>query len=328
MIRGMVRREESVAMTPANVARPRWRRVANCYSAVDRFFPACGLYDLTEGIYDGDPALSYEQAQARQHAYLLDQARCVAGTRLLDLGCGYGTLLERARERGVEGVGITISREQLRHCRNRGLEVHRLDYADIPPEWNETFDAVIANGSIEHFVQPLDAATHAADAIYRALFLTVHRLLKPGSPSRRLVTTTIHLVRAPNDPRDLLRSPRTFPKNSDAFHWTVIERGWGGYYPEMGQLKRCAAGQFVQIAEVDGTEDYRLTSETWLRRMRETVHSRRGFSIALRSVPVALRAPRQFSALMRALFSSESWNWQFRPPDPPVRLLRQTWAAV
>ena len=29
------------------------QRVADCYSAVDRFFPACGLFDLTEGIYRG-----------------------------------------------------------------------------------------------------------------------------------------------------------------------------------------------------------------------------------------------------------------------------------
>jgi cyclopropane-fatty-acyl-phospholipid synthase len=302
--------------------------VVHCYSAVDRFFPACGLFDLTEGIYDGDPAVSYAQAQARQHAYLLDQAQCVAGSRVLDLGCGYGTLLEAVRERGAEGVGITIARRQAKFCRAQGLAVHLLDYNDIPPEWNETFDAVIANGSIEHFVQPLDAATHAADAIYRALFLTVHRLLKPDSPSRRFVTTTIHVVRAPHDPRDVLRSPRTFPKNSDAFHWAVLERGWGGYYPEAGQLKRCAAGQFGLIAEVDGTEDYRLTSDAWLRRMREVVRSRRGAGIALRSVPVALRAPRQFAALLRALFSSESWNWQFRPPDPPTRLLRQTWVAT
>jgi cyclopropane fatty-acyl-phospholipid synthase-like methyltransferase len=105
----MVRWEEGVAMVAANVARPRWRRVAHCYSAVDRVFPACGLYDLTEGIYDGDPAVSYEQAQARQHAYLLDQAHCTAGSRVLDLGCGYGTLLEHARARGAEGVGITCT---------------------------------------------------------------------------------------------------------------------------------------------------------------------------------------------------------------------------
>lgn len=303
----------------------RWKRVAACYSAVDRFFPACGLFDLTEGIYADDAVTSYETAQARQHAYLLNQARCEAGARVLDLGCGYGTLLERVRTWGAEGVGITISREQARFCRARSLEVHLLDYRELPAAWNHTFDAVIANGSIEHFVHPRDAA--AGDAVYRDLFARVQRLLRPDSPSRRFVTTTIHLVRAPRNPQDLLRSPRRFSCGSDAYHWAVLGRGWGGYYPALGQLERCAAGRFDLIAEVDGTEDYRRTSETWLQRMRELASGPRGALLFLRAAPVALRAPRQFGALMRALFSSESWNWQFRSTAPPVRLLRQTWVA-
>ena len=81
-------------------------RVRTCYSVVDRFFPACGLLDLTEGMYGGDPRLSVEEAQAHQHDYLLDQLGCGTGTRILDVGCGYGTLLKRARQRGLDGVGI------------------------------------------------------------------------------------------------------------------------------------------------------------------------------------------------------------------------------
>ncbi len=315
-------------MHAAVVTRPRWKRVVNCYSAVDRFFPACGLWDLTEGIYDHSATRSYEEAKGRQHAWLLDEANCSAGMHLLDLGCGYGTLLERARERGVNATGITISPEQARHCLARGLDVRQLDYRELPATWAHQFDAVIANGSIEHFVHPRDASSGAADAIYRDLFAIVHQLLRSGSPARRFVTTTIHVVRAPHDPRDLLRSLRAYPRNSDDYHWAVLERGWGGYYPAIGQLKRCAADRFGLVSEVDGTEDYLFTSEDWLRRMREAVHSRRGVGIMLRAVPVALRAPRQFAALMRALFSSESWNWQFRPPSPPTRLLRQTWAAL
>ena len=91
-----------------------WGKVATCYSAVDRFFPACGLFDLTEGIYHGNPKTPYEQAEANQLDYLLDQVRCEPGRRVLDLGCGYGTLLERIRQRNAKGVGITISAEQVR----------------------------------------------------------------------------------------------------------------------------------------------------------------------------------------------------------------------
>ena len=48
-------------------------------------------------------------------------------------------------------------------------------------EWDGRFDAVIANGPVEHFAQPADAAAGRDDAIYRHLFATVHRLLDPTS---------------------------------------------------------------------------------------------------------------------------------------------------
>lgn len=302
-----------------------WGKVVTCYSAVDRFFPACGLLDLTEGMYLGRPERPFAEAQANQNDYLLDQIGCGSGSRVLDVGCGYGTLLERARLRGAVSVGVTISSEQFRRCRRSGLDVHQLDYRALPGEWDGTFDGVIANGSIEHFVRPEDAAAGRADDIYRHLFATVHRLIDPASAARRLATTTIHFVRPPADPLAIMNRPSTFRRGSDDFHWSVLEHGWGGYYPEVGQLRRCAAGLFDLIDEVDGTEDYRLTSEEWLRRVRRAVFSARLPAIAARALPVLLRAPRQFLTLVRGVLSSKSWNWQFRPPNPPTRLLRQTW---
>lgn len=302
-----------------------WGVAVTCYSAFDVFFPACGLFDLTEGIYHGDPELPLEQAQANQHDYLLDQVRCGPGRRLLDVGCGYGTLLRRARDRGAVGVGITISPEQARRCRCGGLDVRLLDYRAVPRGWNGTFDGVIANGSIEHFVRPEDAAGGRADDVYRHLFATVHRLIDPASPARRFATTTIHFLRPPHDPRALLRRPSSLPRGSDDYRWSVLEHAWGGYYPELGQLRRCAEGYFDLVEEVDGTEDYRLTSEEWLRRVRRALRSARAVTIALRALPLLVRAPRQFTTLLLAALWSETWNWQFRPPDPPTRLLRQTW---
>lgn len=300
--------------------------VVTCYSAVDRFFPACGLLDLTEGIYGGDPQTPYEQAQANQRHYLLQQVRCESGQRVLDLGCGYGTLLERIRQQGARGVGITVSPEQAKRCHDQRLDVHLLDHRAIPGAWEHTFDGVIANGSIEHFVRPADAATGKADGVYRHLFQAIHRLIDPKSPARRLVTTTIHAVRTPEDPLALLRSPLAYRWGSDDFHWAVLERGWGGYYPEIGQLQRCAKPYFDLIEEADGTEDYLLTSEEWTRRVRRALVSPRVVGIAFRSLAVLLRSPRQLLTLLLALLVSDSWSWQFRPPDKPTRLLRQTWA--
>jgi cyclopropane-fatty-acyl-phospholipid synthase len=303
---------------------PTVRRVVACYSVLDRFMPACGFPDLTEGMYEGDPGRPYEAAQAWQAEALLDRAGCRAGTRLLDIGCGYGRLLRAAAARGAHATGITISPEQVRRGRRAGLDVHLLDYKNLDAAWTGRFDAVIANGSLEHFAQPDDAAAGRDDEVYRHLFRTVHRVLDPASPSGRFVTTAIHFRRRP-DPNDLLRPASAFPPGSEPFHWSRLAHGFGGWYPLAGQLARCARGVFEPAHEEDGTEDYRLTSEAWLRGVRRALRSPRGLAIALRTIPLAVRRPVQLVRLLRCMFGSESWNWQFRGDPPPALLLRHTW---
>lgn len=179
---------------------------------------------------------------------------------------------------------------------------------------------------IEHFVRPRDAAAGRADAIYRELFSIVYRLIDPESSARRFATTTIHFIRTPHHPRDLLKSPFAYRWGTDNFHWAALARGWGGYYPVLGKLQRCAEPYFELVDEIDGTEDYLFTSDEWLKRVRGALKSRGFAKIALRSLATAARSPRQFLALLLAVLFSESWNWQFRPPHAPTRLLRQTWA--
>jgi cyclopropane fatty-acyl-phospholipid synthase-like methyltransferase len=299
--------------------------VVRCYSVFDRFFPACGLPDYTEGLYHGDPSTPYEVAQKNQINYVLDEAGCTAGTRVLEIGCGNGTLLDAVRERGADGVGITISPEQVALCRRRGLDVRLLNYVDLDDAWSHQFDAVVANGPVEHFVQPADAAAGRADAIYSYFFEICHRAINPDSPVRRLVTTTIHFVRTP-DPQKLLKSPFAFRWGSDNFHWSMLARSFGGWYPVPGQFERCAAELFSPVNVVDGTYDYHLTSEEWLRRMQVILPTAKGFKILAGALPYGLRHPVQLATMLLCMLCSQSWNWQFRGPSPPTRLLRHTWA--
>ena len=303
------------------------QRVVTCYTAFDKFFPATGLLDYTEGIYGDDPATPYDVAKQRQFDYLLDQIGCEEGVRVLEVGCGNGTLLEQIEKRGATGVGITITPAQVEICRQKGLDARLVDVKAMGGEFDGEFDAVVANGPIEHFALPADAVQGRQDEIYAELFRTLLRVLDPRSPIRRVVNTTVHFSRRP-DPVDLLRSPLAYRPFSEMFHYCLLWRSFGGLYPVDGQLEHCAQGQFELIREVDGTRDYYYTSEEWLRRIQRALLSPTGMKIAADSIPLMFCHPRQFVTMLTCMLVTQSWNWQFRGDDPPCKLWRQTWEAV
>lgn len=314
-------RETHVEALPRSV--PASQTTVVCYDFWDRVFRRAGVIDYTEGFYEGDPKTPYEVAQRKQIAYLLDAVDCHAGSRVLDIGCGNGALLEEVRRRGATGTGVTISPEQVRHCTSQGFDVHLLNYRDIPDAWNERFDAVVLNGPIEHFVQPAEAVAGLADAIYHDMFAICHRVLDPQSSSRRIINTTIHFDRFHFEPAEVARSPWSFPWFSDKFHYALLVHGFGGHYPSLGQLERCAHPYFQLTAERDATYDYHLTSEAWLAHGKRSLFSARQWA---RLLPLAVRHPLHTSTMMFLLLVAQSWNWQFRTDEPPMKHLWQTWA--
>lgn len=301
--------------------------VCTCYDVLHVAL-ATGVYDLTDGKYvdDRNDRAAYLAAQHRQAEYLLDEIRCGPGSRVLDIGCGYGRILDQALRRGAEAVGITVSPPQVRYCRARGLTVYEQDYRTIFPDGEPRtqgpFDGLVANGSLEHFVQAEDAAAGHADEVYAEMFAICHRLLRPGG---RLATTAIHFrEQGQVNPADLLVDPNVHSRHSQEYHLAMIYRSFGGWYPEPGQLARCAAPHFELVTEEDGTQDYHLTSEYWLRRLEwSAVFDPRVWAALARA---GRRHPRALVQMLRCLLWEQSWCWQFRSPAP-TRLLRQTWLA-
>ena len=304
--------------------------VRTCYDLLD-IAPLCGVSDLTDGKYvDGQTRqhdrATYLAAQQRQAEYLLDQAGCRAGMRLLDIGCGYGRILEHAAARGAKPIGITVSPPQVASCRARGLAVYELNYRNIfrraDDSWEHAFDAIVANGSLEHFVQVADAAAGRADEIYEEMFAICRRLLVDGG---RFVTTAIHFSEPDQfDPTDILRGPAAHSRGTPEYQFALLTETFGGWYPEPGQLAHCGADYFELIAEEDGTHDYHLTSEYWLRRLQWSVANNPRVWWGV--LGKWWRYPHATWEMLRSHLWDQAWYWQFRQPAP-MRLLRQTWLA-
>ena len=236
------------------------KTVIDCYSFIDAL-STYGFADYAQGRYYNDPNVLYDEAHANEAEYLLNETKCVSGSKILEIGCGNGRILETAKRRGANATGITIATGQFESNNARGLKTLLMNYKDIPQEWNGQFDAVIANGSMEHSVQLDDAVADKGDQIYAEEFSIMHRILKPGA---RLVTTVLHF-RQYVDPQEIKKGIKAFKRGSPNFHWALLADTMGGWYPKDRQLIKCAKPYFRNIRREDGTEDYRHTSEEWLK---------------------------------------------------------------
>ena len=114
------------------------------YTTIDRIFRLSmgELADFSGAKYDGDFSITLEQAQRRKHEYIAEQIGIERGRRLLDLGCGWGALLNFARDRGADGVGVALSSAQVCSCRRHGLDVRLKDARDVDRDTYGPFDAV------------------------------------------------------------------------------------------------------------------------------------------------------------------------------------------
>lgn len=240
------------------------RDIEFAYSLIDRMFRLSlgEMADFSGAKYDGDFTLTLEQAQRRKHEFVARELGIGPGTRVLDLGCGWGPMLHYAREIGAEGVGVTLSTAQAAACRRNGLNVHIADALQVTPEAFGRFDAVVSLGAFEHFCSPEEFRAGRQETIYGDLFRRVAGLL-PGRGRFFLQTMVFGRNMIPADQVDL-----NAPRDSDAYYVALmVKRFPGSWLPaDALQVERAAAPHFRLMSKSSGRLDYIETIRQWRRR--------------------------------------------------------------
>ncbi len=126
-------------------------------------------YDIGNDFYNMwlDPTMTYscayfvsekdtlEDAQWNKVRHILNKLHAQSGETLLDIGCGWGTLLfTAAKEYNLEATGVTLSQQQYDFVSNKikeeGLESRVHVYLEDYRELKDTYDHVTSVGMFEH----------------------------------------------------------------------------------------------------------------------------------------------------------------------------------
>lgn len=135
-----------------------------------------GTMNYSSGLFRDDPTQDMSQAQDAKVRRALHMAGVRRGDRVLEIGCGWGALAEKAtQEFGAQITGVTLSTEQLAWAQQRltkqGLghkaDLRLQDYRDID---DGPYDAICSIEMIEAVGQEY----------WPTYFQSVARLLKPG----------------------------------------------------------------------------------------------------------------------------------------------------
>ncbi|NUR07091.1 MAG: class I SAM-dependent methyltransferase [Nocardioidaceae bacterium] len=254
-------------------------------------------YDLSNDMFRTflDPSLSYssglfesldpapttadlEAAQLRKVDAILDAAGVGSGSRVLEIGTGWGTLAIRAAQRGATVTTVTLSSEQADLARERvraagvqdRVEVAVRDYRDqrgsfdavvsvemieavgeeFWPEYFETVDALLAPGGVAAIQAILISHQRLVDT--RGTYTWMHKYIFPGGvlPSAEAIAavtrghTTLHVASIAPMGRHYAHTLRLWRERFTT-HWhDVLALGFDDRFCRMWEfyLAYCEAG--------------------------------------------------------------------------------------
>jgi cyclopropane-fatty-acyl-phospholipid synthase len=209
---------------------------------------SCGLWQ------NDDDCLS--AAQMRKIDYLVSLSGASGRERVLDIGCGWGSVMQRlVAEHGVEHVtGLTLSAAQARRIedlRDPRLEVRVQDWADFVPD--APYDAAISVGAMEHFVK-FGWERSKKVAAYRRFFEKCHESLKPGAGLALQTIGKGNVVLDEQGLKDtIFIAQHIFPESDP---------------PRLAEILHATEKLFEVKSVVNHREHYARTCSAWLERLQ------------------------------------------------------------
>ncbi len=217
-------------------------------------------YDIGNAFYSLwlDPSMTYSsacfdhqdipliEAQQKKYQRIIDSLNLQQGEKILEVGCGWGGLMEAATLQGIDIDCLTISQEQAKYAKDRvnrlstkaaqgHAEIFIQDYRDH----HEQYDGI---ASIEMFEA-------VGEAYWPSYFAMINRCLKPGKKA------CIQTIVIADELFDKYRN------SSDFIQQYVFP---GGMLPSIEKFKIAAKKQGLVVESIYSFgQDYQKTLCLW-----------------------------------------------------------------
>jgi cyclopropane-fatty-acyl-phospholipid synthase len=221
--------------------------------------------DFSGAMYNSNFTMTLEEAQKAKHEFIAESLNIKKGTKVLDMGCGWGGFLQFLKNKGADGMGLTLSEGQAQAGKKNGLNVHLLDCRKILPDHFGSFDALVSVGAFEHFCSVEEWKQGKQDMVYTDFFKKAADLLPKGGRlylqtmvfGKNMITYDQFNINADQRSNEYILAlmEKQFPQS------------WLPYGEE--QITRNANPYFKLISKSSGRLDYIETIKQWRRRFRE-----------------------------------------------------------
>lgn len=230
-----------------------------------------GYWKPGEGLREG-----LDRAQERKLDRFAELAQVGDGDRILDVGCGWGTLMNRVTDRygAGEAVGLTLSRTQVSYIEALGnprIKSRVESWEDH--ETSRPYDSAFCVNALEHFVHS-SLSPRERTHRYRVFFQKIHDLLRPGG---KFVLYTMTAEALPMT-RELLEDLKFLQRSEFE----------GCHIPHLYELSAGAEGLFSVDEIVNERETFAMACRAWLDRIAEN----RTEAVALEGESVVARFER------------------------------------